>query len=83
MKFVVISDTHGLHEDLQDLPNGDVIIHAGDFCHFSGAESRKRFLSWYADLNYRYKILISGNHDFMLLRTLALFWMNYPKVLPT
>ena len=64
MKFVVISDTHGLHENLQGLPSGDVIIHAGDFCHFGGAESRTHFLSWYADLNYRYKILISGNHDF-------------------
>lgn len=64
MKFTVISDTHGLHEQLGDLPSGDVIIHAGDFCHFGGAAHRTHFLSWFAGLNYSYKILIAGNHDF-------------------
>lgn len=64
MKFTVIADTHGLHEQLEDLPSGDVIIHAGDFCHFGGAAHRIHFLSWFAGLNYRYKILIAGNHDF-------------------
>lgn len=30
MKLVCISDTHGLHERVA-VPNGDVLIHAGDF----------------------------------------------------
>lgn len=34
MRVVCISDTHGLHETLQenvDIPEGDLLIHAGDF----------------------------------------------------
>ena len=30
MRIVLISDTHGLHRQL-DVPNGDMLIHAGDF----------------------------------------------------
>jgi predicted phosphodiesterase len=28
---VLISDTHNKHEELGELPAGDVLIHAGDF----------------------------------------------------
>ena len=28
---VLISDTHNKHEELGELPPGDVLIHAGDF----------------------------------------------------
>jgi predicted phosphodiesterase len=31
MRLVVISDTHGLHNRIEDLPDGDVLVHAGDF----------------------------------------------------
>ena len=38
MKVVCISDTHGHHEKL-DLPEGDLIIHSGDFsAHLSSVE---------------------------------------------
>ena len=30
MRIVLISDTHGLHRQL-DVPAGDLLIHAGDF----------------------------------------------------
>lgn len=32
MKIVAISDTHGLHNSLQ-IPDGDILIHAGDLPH--------------------------------------------------
>lgn len=38
MKILHISDTHGRHEELTNLPNADIVVHSGDFC-FSGAES--------------------------------------------
>lgn len=63
MNFVVISDTHGLHRELF-LPEGDIIIHAGDFCHLGNEEHLYDFLEWYRELNFKYKILIAGNHDF-------------------
>ena len=31
MRLVVISDTHGLHNRIEGLPDGDVLLHAGDF----------------------------------------------------
>jgi len=63
MKFVVISDTHGKHRELK-LPKGDIIIHAGDFCHYGSSDNMYDFLLWYKDLNFERKILIGGNHDF-------------------
>jgi len=30
MKLVCISDTHSLHRRIPDIPDGDVLIHAGD-----------------------------------------------------
>ena len=63
MKFVTISDTHGQHEFLS-LPQGDVIIHAGDISNIGREREVIDFLSWFKDLDYKYKIFITGNHDF-------------------
>ena len=63
MKFVTISDTHGKHRDL-NLPNGDAIIHSGDFCHYGSDDDMHDFFSWYSALEFNTKILIGGNHDF-------------------
>lgn len=32
MKILHISDTHGFHHRLQNLPPADVLVHSGDFC---------------------------------------------------
>lgn len=34
LRVVCVSDTHGCHEDLTDLPEGDILLHAGDFTKF-------------------------------------------------
>ena len=31
MKIFYISDTHGWHRRMQNLPNTDIIVHSGDF----------------------------------------------------
>ena len=59
MKFVTISDTHGKHRELR-LPEGDVIIHAGDFCHFGSDADLRDFLDWYQKLDYTRKILTNS-----------------------
>lgn len=46
IKFVVLSDTHGKHRKLT-LPKGQVIIHAGDFCHYGSDSDMYDFLDWY------------------------------------
>ena len=37
LRFVLISDTHGMHRKL-DMPDGDILVHAGDFTRFSRRE---------------------------------------------
>lgn len=66
MKLVLISDTHGKHADLT-LPDGNVLIHAGDFSEGSGSSGRRStmdFLEWFALQPFEHKIFIAGNHDF-------------------
>lgn len=63
MRILHISDTHGRHGELHDLPEADVVVHSGDFT-FAGSEAEAYdFMNWLCDLPYRHKIFIAGNHD--------------------
>lgn len=64
MRLVLISDTHGRHTELQ-LPQGDMLIHAGDFSRHGKPQEIRAFNTWLSGLPYRYKVVISGNHDFL------------------
>lgn len=63
MKIVCVSDTH-TYGNLLDLPDGDMIIHAGDHTFTGRFEETKAALRWFNSLPYKYKIMIAGNHDF-------------------
>ena len=63
MKILHISDTHGCHHQLKDLPDADVIVHSGDFCMVGTQQEAIDFLNWFCDLPYKYKVFICGNHD--------------------
>ncbi len=67
MKIITISDTHGCHRELE-LPEGDVLIHAGDICNQGDKDQVKDFIEWFDELKYPYKIFIQGNHDRDLLQ---------------
>ena len=66
MRITFISDTHTKHAQItQDLPGGDLLIHAGDLMN-SGYywEEVYPFLDWFNNLgNYDHKVFIAGNHD--------------------
>ena len=63
MKILHLSDTHGCHRRLRDLPEADVVVHSGDFT-MNGSEAEAiDFMNWLCDLPYRHKIFICGNHD--------------------
>ena len=63
MKILHLSDTHGCHHQLRELPEADVIVHSGDFT-MNGSEAEAfDFMNWFCDLPYRHKIFICGNHD--------------------
>lgn len=63
MKIVVFSDTHGGQRKVL-LPEGDLLIYAGDMT-VDGRRSRViDFLKWLGRQPHPHKILIAGNHDF-------------------
>jgi len=66
MKILHLSDTHGLHHQIKDLPEADVIIHSGDISHNGDENEVLDFLNWYIELPYRHKIFVTGNHDLCL-----------------
>ena len=57
MKFVAISDTHGKHH-LLTLPEGDILVHAGDISSRGTEYEIRMFLDWFAGLDFKYKIFI-------------------------
>jgi Icc-related predicted phosphoesterase len=63
LKFVAIADTHSRHHYIK-LPKGDVLIHAGDVSYRGEKIEIEDFFKWFSKLDYPYKILIAGNHDF-------------------
>jgi len=61
--FTSISDTHGRYLDLPEIPEADIIIHAGDCTNTGTIKQIREFCEWYGSLPHEYKILIAGNHD--------------------
>jgi len=68
MRITFISDTHTKHHQVtNDLPGGDLLIHAGDIMN-SGRDRDDivLFCDWFNELdNYTHKLFIAGNHDIL------------------
>lgn len=62
MRIIAISDTHGFHEDLV-IPEGDILIHAGDMTSQGRLSQIKNFNDWLGSNPHKHKITIAGNHD--------------------
>lgn len=62
-KIVIISDTHrGEHQ--VKLPQGDILIHCGDYDIYN--MSHLIWLNkWFNSLDFKHIIFIGGNHDFL------------------
>jgi len=66
MRVILVADTHGLHRRL-DVPCGDLFIHAGDFTLNSKPPSIiSDFNAWLGSLPHRHKVVVPGNHEFIL-----------------
>ena len=63
MQIACISDTHCQHQQIA-LPKADMIIHAGDFTRKGTLEQINDFFAWFGSLDYKYKLVVAGNHDF-------------------
>lgn len=62
MRVVAISDTHCLHRNI-DIPDGDILIHAGDITNIGEFGVLADFNEWLGQLPHKHKIVIAGNHD--------------------
>lgn len=61
--IVCISDTHCTQPEV---PDGDVLLHAGDLTNKGTFEEIQAQLDWIKRLPHRHKIVIAGNHDVLL-----------------
>lgn len=65
MKLVCISDTH--NNQIRNLPEGDVLIHAGDLTALGRLTETTKMLTWLGKQKDKYKhvLFVAGNHDFL------------------
>lgn len=83
MKIVAISDTHSMHRKLDPLPEGDILIHAGDITSRGTIFEVQEFLEWFKDQPFLFKIFIAGNHDWLFERNPKIassILDNYPSI---
>lgn len=70
MRLVIVSDTHDRHSEIV-VPDGDVLIHAGDMTMSGDLEEIEEVGCWLKNLPHRDKIIIAGNHDWAFQLTPA------------
>lgn len=69
MRIVCISDTH---KKFPEVPDGDVLIHSGDFSFRASILDTTEFNEWLGSLPHPNKIFIPGNHDTLFERDEAM-----------
>jgi Icc-related predicted phosphoesterase len=62
MKIVAISDIHTKQKQLK-LPEGDVLVCAGDLSFRGTIQEISEFSEWLKQRPHKYKVVIAGNHD--------------------
>jgi len=62
VRIVAVADTHLFHGDL-DVPDGDVLVHAGDLCRGGDLDELHQAALWLAGLPHAHKVIVAGNHD--------------------
>lgn len=61
IRVVCLSDTH--EEIVSKVPDGDLLIHAGDMTNSGTAADIQKQLDWLASLPHKHKVIVCGNHD--------------------
>src|SRR5688500_16441231 len=67
MRIVAVSDTHTFEDEIA-IPDGDVLIHAGDATINGKPQEIAAFGKWLDSQPHRYKIVVAGNHDWLFER---------------
>lgn len=61
LRVVCISDTHCLKTP--NIPDGDLLIHAGDLTNLGSPAEIQPQIDWLNTLPHEHKIVVAGNHD--------------------
>ena len=63
MKIVAFSDLHWRLAELKNIPDGDVLIYAGDWCYGDSIKTTMNFANILKKCKHPLKLVIAGNHD--------------------
>jgi len=83
--MVLMSDTHNRHDRLT-VPEGDIVIHAGDATWGGTYRELKPFAGWFSGLPHKHKVMVAGNHDDLLsidpeiVTSLGIHYLAYASV---
>ncbi|XP_063053332.1 metallophosphoesterase MPPED2-like [Engraulis encrasicolus] len=83
-RFVCVSDTHSRTDGIQ-MPDGDVLLHTGDFSNLGLPSEVKKFSEWLDSLPYETKVVIAGNHELtfdkdLMDRMVKQEYLRFPKL---
>lgn len=69
VRIVALADTHLFHEELAGkIPDGDVLVHAGDLLRHGSLEELERAAAFFRALPHPTKVIVAGNHELCLER---------------
>jgi predicted phosphohydrolase len=60
IRVICVSDTHA---QTHEIPDGDVLIHAGDLTNKGNIAELQAQIDWISSLPHPHKVVIAGNHD--------------------
>jgi Icc-related predicted phosphoesterase len=85
MRITFISDTHNKHNQItDDLPGGELLIHAGDISSMGYQHEIRQFCKWFNSLRqYDHRVFVAGNHDWGFQKEpekVALLLEEYPHI---
>ena len=62
LQIVALSDSHNATKRVE-IPDGDILIHAGDFSFQGKSLEIQDFIEWLKDQPHKHKLWIAGNHE--------------------
>ncbi|MGI8494252.1 MAG: metallophosphatase domain-containing protein [Pyrinomonadaceae bacterium] len=64
-RIVCLSDTHNYSSEQIIVPDGDILIHAGDATIQGTIDEIVLFNRWFSRFPHKHKIFVAGNHDWL------------------
>lgn len=78
VRVVCLSDTHHKYNQQPKIPEGDILLHAGDFTVQGSAGEIAVFDDYLEQLDFATKIVVPGNHDLLFEKD----WEHAKSLLP-